>query len=55
MNKVMTKEEFLKQREIRERIAVMIELEMVDAKNVETMKAFNDAIRLAARIARGLS
>lgn len=38
-----------------EAIAKRIEQEMLDDKNVVSMKAFNDAIRLCARIARGLA
>jgi hypothetical protein len=52
---VMPIEEFLLREAAGEAIAKKIEQEMLDAKDVVSMKAFNDAIRLCARIARGLA
>ena len=52
---VMPIEDFLLLEAGGEAIAKRIEQEMLDAKDVVSMKAFNDAIRLCARIARGLA
>lgn len=53
MTPIKTHEEFLFAQSVGDDIAKRIEQELVNAKDVDTMKAFNDAIRLAARIARG--